>query len=269
MSNLLIHSMSEFASIILPCLVATRARNIVEIGAEFGGMSQLLNSHCEAAGGNLISIDPAPKREFTNWAARCPSVTHIAEKSLDAIPPLQDIDAWLIDGDHNYYTVLNELRQINAVNAKTDKPMLAILHDVGWPCGRRDFYYAPETIPNAHRHQFHPEAGVVLGNLGSVRNRGFRGNGSFSFALREGGPRNGVRTAIEDFVAEASVDGRVFAFAFIPGVFGLGVLFDTSADWAGDVATLIAPLNNHPLLAALEDNRLRNYLKVIDMQDSK
>lgn len=269
MSDLLIHSMAEFAGIILPCLAAARARNIVEIGAEFGGMSQLLSSHCEAARGRLISIDPAPKREFTNWVARCPSVTHVAERSLDAIPALQDIDAWMIDGDHNYYTVLNELKQIDAVNTKTDKPMLSILHDVGWPCGRRDFYYAPETIPAEHRHRFNPEAGVIPGNHGTVRNRGFRGNGSFSFALREGGPRNGVLTAIEDFIAEASVGGREFAFAFIPGVFGLGVLFDTSADWAGDVATLIAPLDNHPLLAALEDNRLRNYLKVIDMQDSK
>lgn len=269
MSNLLIHSMSEFSSIILGVLEAAGARNVAEIGSEFGGMSQILSRHCAAAGGMLTSIDPAPKPEFLDWVAGNDAVDHIAEMSLVAIPALPNIDAWVIDGDHNYYTVFNELLQIDAVNARSGRPLLAILHDVGWPWGRRDLYYAPETIPVAHRHPFDAYAGVTLGDAGAARDRGFRGNGEFSVALREGGPENGVLTAIEDFIAAASTEGREFAFAFIPGVFGLGVLFDNSAAWAGEVAMRVAPLNHHPLLAALEDNRLRNYLKVIDLQDNR
>ena len=42
MSNLLIHSMSEFSEIILPSLEIAGATEIVEIGAEFGGMSTVL-----------------------------------------------------------------------------------------------------------------------------------------------------------------------------------------------------------------------------------
>lgn len=269
MSNLLIHSMSEFAGIILGCLEAAGARNVAEIGSEYGGMSQVLARHCQAAGGILTSIDPAPKPGFLDWVADSGAVDHVAAMSLAAIPTLPDIDAWVIDGDHNYYTVFNELTQIDAVNARTGRPLLAILHDVGWPWGRRDLYYAPATIPAEHRHPCDAFAGVTLDNVMAVPDRGFRGNGEFSVALREGGPRNGVLTAIEDFVAATSIDGREFAFAFIPGVFGLGVLFDTTAAWAGDVASLIAPLDNHPLIASLEENRLRNYLKVIEMQDAR
>jgi hypothetical protein len=39
MSNLLIHSMAEFSDLILGSLAIAGARHIVEIGAEFGGMS--------------------------------------------------------------------------------------------------------------------------------------------------------------------------------------------------------------------------------------
>lgn len=39
MAELLIHSMSEFENIIIPCLERAKAQHIVEIGAEFGGMS--------------------------------------------------------------------------------------------------------------------------------------------------------------------------------------------------------------------------------------
>lgn len=51
MADLLIHSMSEFSSLIIPALEAAEAANVVEIGAEFGGMSTLLADHCAARGG--------------------------------------------------------------------------------------------------------------------------------------------------------------------------------------------------------------------------
>ena len=50
-------------------------------------------------------------------------------------------------------------------------------------------------------------------------------------------------------------------------MFGLGILFDTTAFWAPDVAALVAPFHDNPLLAALERNRLANYLRVIELQD--
>ncbi len=265
--SLLIHSMSEFSDIILQGLHLAGARNIAEVGAEFGGMSQQLAAYARAMEGSLTSIDPSPKPEFIAWAQQTPEVRHVAEPSLEAMPGLKNVDAWVIDGDHNYYTVYNELRIADELSRRDGKPLLAILHDVSWPCARRDFYYAPERIPEPYRHAHSYDAGVVPGDAGWHENRGFRGAGGFAWALQEGGPRNGVLTAVEDFLAEARSGERQLAWAHVPAVFGLGILFESSAPWAPQLAEMIMPWHNNKLLASLEQNRLANYLAVIDFQD--
>lgn len=267
MSNLLIHSMREFAHLILPALDLSGARRVVEIGAEHSGMSQVLSRYCESVQGRLVSIDPSPSAEFYAWLKTAGAVEHVARPSLDALPQLRDVDAWLIDGDHNWYTVYHELRIIDEAARRDGKPLLVFLHDVGWPCARRDFYYAPERIPLDSRHPHSFEAGVVPGSSELVANRGFRGCGAFAWALHEGGPRNGILTAVEDFIVDATPTGRRLGWAFVPAVFGLGVLFDLGAPWAPALSGLFAPHHENPLLARLEENRLANYLAVIDWQD--
>lgn len=267
MSDLLIHSMSEFSDVILGVLHAAGARTLAEVGAEFGGMSQQLAAYAQVKGGSLTSIDPCPKPEFLAWAAANPTVRHIPAPSLEAMPVVTDVDAWVIDGDHNYYTVCNELRIADDNCRRDGKPLLAILHDVSWPCARRDFYYAPGRIPAEWRQPHSYEAGVTVGDPGHRINRGFRGGGHMAIALQEGGPRNGVLTAIEDFLADARTPERPLAWAYIPAVFGLGILFDSSAPWAPDVAQIVHPYHDNKLIASLELNRLRNYLAVIEWQD--
>ena len=267
MADLLIHSMSEFAGIIVPTLEAAGAREIVEIGAEFGGMSQVLADHAEAQGGRLTSIDPAPKAEFVEWVADNPAVRHVAELSIGAIPDQQDVDAWVIDGDHNWYTVYHELKAVRDCCRRDGKPMLAFFHDVSWPWARRDLYYAPDQIPAEFRHPHDWESGVVPGFPGLVPGRGFRGCGQFAAAIHEGGPRNGVLTAIEDFLAETLAQGEEYAFAEVPAVFGLGVLFSMDASWSQAVAEIVLPYHDNALLRRLEENRLANYLTVLEFQD--
>ncbi len=267
MTGLLIHSVSEFSDLILEGLRLADARSIVEIGAEYGGMSALLADHCRTRGGQLTSVDPAPKREFLDWAATNPDVHHVAKTSLDAFGELDAADAWIVDGDHNWYTVYHELRQIKAISRRAGKPVLAFFHDVGWPCGRRDAYYAPDQIPAEHRHPHSYEAGALLDRESLVEGRGFRGMGQFAFANIAGGARNGVMTAIDDFLAEQLAQGQEFGFAEIPAVFGLGVLFDMNATWSASLAELVLPYHQSKLLRVLETNRLRNYLRVIEMQD--
>ncbi len=71
-----------------------------------------------------------------------------------------------------------------------------LAHDAGWPYGRRDMYYDPHSIPAEHRHDA-ARAGIAPGRskLGSPGINAHLWN-----ATTEGGPRNGVLTAIEDFV---------------------------------------------------------------------
>lgn len=267
MSNLLIHSMSEFSDIILEALRLTDARQVAEIGAEYGGMSAKLAEHVAERGGGLTSIDPSPKPEFLSWVAERPHVRHVAQPSLEALGGLSGIDAWVIDGDHNWYSVYNELKQVEALGRRDGKPMLAFLHDVAWPCGRRDFYYAPQRIPAEFRHAYDYQGGVFPGSSALTSNRGFRGMGQFAVATHEGGPRNGVMTAIEDFLAETKAEGREYAFAEVPAVFGLGVVFAADTPWSEAVAGLLLPYHRNRLIATLEQNRLANYLTVLEWQD--
>ncbi|WP_033921504.1 class I SAM-dependent methyltransferase [Sphingomonas sp. 37zxx] len=267
MTDLLIHSMREFSDLILGSLGCAEARHVVEIGAEFGGMSQMLADYVEAVDGHLTSIDPAPKHEFLAWAKRASQVTHVAAPSLEVIDTLQNVDAWVIDGDHNYYTVFHELQAAARVGKRDGKPLLAFLHDVSWPTARRDMYYAPERIPPEYRHPHTFGAGAMLGRIDLVPGQGFRGEQAWAMANRSGGPRNGVLTAVEDFIAESTASGRPLAFAHVPAVFGLGILFDVEESWSAAIAELVAPYHDNPLLASLEQNRLRNYMKVIEWQD--
>ncbi|MEO5706421.1 MAG: hypothetical protein ABIQ46_05230 [Alteraurantiacibacter sp.] len=85
--------------------------------------------------------------------------------------------------------------------------------------------------------------------------------------MHQGGPANGVLTAVEDFVAQADRPDRPLAFAHVPAVFGLGLVMDASAEWAEDLAGTVLPYHANGLIAALEVNRLRNYLAVIEWQD--
>ncbi len=267
MTNLLIHSMSEFSSLILPSLEKANVRNIAEVGSEFGGMSQVLADYCGSKQGMLHCVDPEPREGFAEWVASSSAAIHHPAPSLEMIDQLEDIDAWVVDGDHNYFTVSRELGAIDAVCRRDEKPLLAFLHDVSWPCARRDMYYAPDRIPEGERHDYSYDHGVVLENNVAVPKRGFKGNGEFAVALEAGGPRNGVLTAVEDFIAEADSEHRPLYYVHVPAVFGLGVIFDASQDWSDDMAQFLLPFHANPLLASLEENRLRNYLAVIDWQD--
>ncbi|HSV03357.1 MAG TPA: class I SAM-dependent methyltransferase [Phenylobacterium sp.] len=267
--SLLIHSMAEFWEIIETCLEKAGAKHLVEIGAEFGGTSNLLAQHAARRGGTLTCIDPCPQPDFLAWCAGAPDlVKHVERPSLEALTELADVDAWLIDGDHNWYTVHHELKAIHAACRRDGRPLLVFLHDVGWPTAHRDSYYAPDRIPAEYRQPYDFDAGVTLESETLVRGRGFRGMGHWAWSTKLGGPCNGVFTAIKDFLfANSAAGGKDLGWARIPAVFGLGVLFDSDASWSADVAQVLLPFHENPLLARLELNRLRNYLAVIEWQD--
>jgi Methyltransferase domain len=262
------YSMTVFADLIFPALELAGAKQIVEIGADTGGMSRMLAEYCRKHGGEFASVDPAPTPDFRIWAAFNPKVRHLAMPSLAAFAELENIDAWIIDGDHNWYTVYHELTGVEKVCRRDGKPVLAFFHDVAWPCARRDMYYAPERIPSEYRQPFSRDNGITLGNPGLLESRGLRGGNHFAWAEQEGGPRNGVLTAIEDFMAERYREGREFGFAEIPGVMGLGVLFDLDTPWSAALANLLMPFHHNQLLRLMEEDRLRSTLRAHDLQDA-
>ncbi|MBW3613749.1 MAG: class I SAM-dependent methyltransferase [Actinobacteria bacterium] len=257
---LLIHSLAEFRQLIFECLEAADARRIVEIGGEDGTFTRELLAWGSSRDADVVCIDPSPRAALAQLARDNDRLSLVRQPSVVALESLQPADAYLIDGDHNYFTVHQELQLI--WRAASDKPPLILLHDVGWPWGRRDLYYDPDTVPIEARHELTWTHGVTFGEPGVVEG-GFRGMGEFSVAVREGGPRNGVLTAVEDFLR----DRPELSLSVVPVVFGLGVIFDRRAPYSAPLEEVLLPYSSNPLLQRLEDNRLALYLAVLDLQD--
>lgn len=252
---LLLHSLREFSSLAFPCLEAARAKRILEIGSEAGLLTRELCQWAAERDGSVTAIEPLPRAEHRELQSEL-GLRLIEGKSPAALDGLEPFDAYFVDGDHNYFCVSRELRHAFAGDASP----LVILHDVTWPCARRDQYYDPADIPEEHRHPFSYDGGVEPGNPGLVRNGGFRGADAFAYAREEGGERNGVLTAVEDVVGER----ENLTFLRVPVIFGLGILFRSDAPWADAVAQIVGPLHESELLARLERNRVELFLRFID-----
>lgn len=239
----------NLAELMIPCLDAAGARSVVEVGAYAGDLTSVLIRWAARSGGQVYAIDPSPQNRLTALERESPDLELVRETSLSALPRLPVTDAVVIDGDHNYYTVSEELRLIDERARETDLPLL-FLHDVAWPHGRRDDYFAAELIPEEHRQPIAKGGGLIPGESG-VRPGGLPYRGS---AAREGGPRNGVLTALEDFVS-----GREeLRLAIVPVFFGLGVVWCCDASWADDIAEILDPWDRNPLLERLERNRVHH-----------
>jgi hypothetical protein len=204
-------------TVIHPILSAAKAKTIVEVGAEGGPHTVLIMKLVMARRGTLHVIEPLPIFDVEQYERVYGKrlVLHRA-LSLEALPKIRKPDAVMLDGDHNWYTVIEELRVVQ--DSARHWP-LTFLHDVDWPYGRRDMYYAPETIPAEFRHRF--ERSGMVRHVSELSPGGK--NAEYANATHEGGPRNGVLTAIEDFVDESRHDLELFLFH---GPAGLAMLID-------------------------------------------
>ena len=258
----LLYSLHEFREIIFSCFDAAGVTTVVEIGAEAGGFTGELADWTKARGGHLTSIDPAPSQAVRDFIAGVgEGADLVVDLSIPALGTLPPADAYLLDGDHNYYTVAHELELIDARTTGAGAFPLLILQDVSWPAGVRDQYYDPSAIPPEALHPY-SYGGVVPWEPESGTG-GFRGGQEFAFARTEGGPRNGVGTALKDFLAEHPS----YQVLYVPAVFGLAMVYPAAAPWAAELTRRIQPFDDHPLLRRLEANRLWLYLTVIDLQD--
>jgi hypothetical protein len=262
MSQLYLHSMASFDPIIEGALDVVGARRIVEIGAEGAIFSSWLAEYADREGGDVRCIDPAPSDALRDLGATRENVELIERFSPAVLADLQDADTYFLDGDHNWHTVHGELLAIRDRLLDADAPAIAILHDVHWPCARRDQYYDPLRIPDDERQPYTYEGGIVPGDDG-LDPHGFRGAGVFAVAEQEGGPRNGVLTAVEDFMEETPG----LTLRVVPCVFGLGFVYAESAPWAQRLDAYLAPYDGSPLLERLEANRIALFLQVLRLQD--
>jgi len=214
-----------WTAIVEPVLRARGARRIVEIGSQSGESTRRILEHCAQTGAQLTVIDPLDPANLEQIRTLLEAHgTHLKGLSLEVLPGVEPADAYLIDGDHNWWTVFHELELVHAATHEASDPgPVIVLHDVGWPYGRRDLYYDPATIPEAGRHPI-VKGGLRIGQSEVRPDDGL--NPHLEHADHEGGPKNGVLTAVEDFLAAHPGTYRLWR---MPTYHGLAFVLRASA----------------------------------------
>lgn len=255
-----LHSMSEFWLVIKPILEAQRPGTVVEIGVEAGQFSENLMEFCTQNDALYVGIDPnlAP-----GLVGKIELAGHIVIPafSCDGLRSIPIPDMCFVDGDHNYATVSDELHIL--MDTKDSNCSIIILHDVGWPCGRRDMYYLPTSLAENQRKNSRMHGGVAPWSHGIVPSAFRIDDGAF--ACEAGGPENGVLTAIEN-----KLKGRSdWQFVKIPGIFGLGIVFRPGG-CRPEALEYLAVIGNGlkvfgGLLQKLESNRVANFCATLNL----
>ena len=230
-------------TVLEPIFDAVEPKIIVEIGSDLGGNTVNLLEFCGQTGAMLRVIDPAPGYDTSKWQSE--HGDHLVfhkDISLNVLPSIENFDVVLIDGDHNWYTVLNELETIERLCDEREQAFpLVLLHDIGWPYGRRDSYYDPDSIPEEHRKPYEKK-GMLPGVPDLVEEGGM--NRHLNNALREHEPNGGVLTAVEDFLRASHYELDLLE---LPGIHGLGILTPTPLKKQNpDLARLLGKLDFPP-----------------------
>lgn len=220
-----------FDSLIKPYILESKYLTACEIGASYGEHTDRL---LEIPGLRLTLIDPCMDADLVGKYRGVERVHVIDQKSLVALPGLDTaFDCFLIDGDHNWYTVYHELKLIEERRLLNPKGII-FLHDTGYPYGRRDIYFTPSDVPTEFRQEY-STLGIVKGQSELVAGGD---NEGLPHATHEGGARNGVLTAVEDFAKEYG-----YAHFSIEEQHGLTVLSKSQTP-----AFLKWRLKHHPLV---------------------
>ena len=205
--------------IVKPLLCKVKAERLLEIGADQGDQTRHLLQYCEAVRGSLIVIEPFPTPALREIVGASRRVRLVVDKSHRALPGIDTpVDAVLLEGDLNYYAVHGDLVGIERLSRSTNRPLPLIFVRTGWPYARRDMYYDPDDMPPEGKHGYHT-SGITpwSADLEAVMI-----NSPFANAVHEGGKRNGILTAVEDFVRESSYPLGLFS---LPLNHGLGIVY--------------------------------------------
>ena len=124
----------------------------------------------------------------------------IKDYPFNALQNFENYDAIFISDDSNWYTVYNELKIIDKTN--DEFPLVFICNNI-FPNKRRDSYSNPNVIPSKFRQKYinglpvhHNDEKIIISD-------------GFYHACAENTSKNGVLTAIEDFLKENSHIGML------------------------------------------------------------
>ena len=229
-----------FATVIEPLVAGLGSRAIAEVGSGHARLTARALRAATADDFTIHAIDPAPAEGLVRLARADPRVEVHATTGADALGRIGVVDLVLLDGDPNYATTLAELKVVVARSREAGLPApVIVVHNVHWPFGRRDGYHAADA-PSEPQRRPSTASGLKPGRSRPCDD-GLRLVPLV--ALDEGGARNGVLTAVEDFVAG---DRARWELLDLPGYGGTAVLVDEvrvahDARLRGVLATLRSP----------------------------
>lgn len=215
----------HFESLIKPRLDTIRPRVLLEIGVCQGATTLPLLRWCRENDARLVSLDPVAwcgnlphdiKSPYQNYVFKYGGETAMPTiaapyleqayteglfeywecKKTTSIDFLRQksgaYDAVFIDGDHNYYTVYNELSLIAPM---LNEGGIIFLHDVADRWGRTDQYYDIRSIPpeyvNGSKQGVLTAIDAFLDDVGGVK-RGALANAELLYCWYAAHPANGV-----------------------------------------------------------------------------
>lgn len=222
--------------VVKPLLCELKAKHLLEIGADKGAHTRLLLQYCDTFDADLIVIEPTVTPSLQELVSSSTRVYLFAEKSHKALPQINaPVDAVLLEGDLNYYTVHGDLLAIEQLSRRQNIPFpIIFVASTSWPYARRDMYYDPEGLPAMGRHDY---ARMGMTPWSSRLEEGMI-NFPFANARHEGGPKNGVLTAVEDFIDEAQLSLRLFR---LPINHGLGIIYTENSRAEEWITTNLLP----------------------------
>ena len=244
-----------FSTVIKPLLEATHDQAVLEIGAGSGCLTRRLIEGSHAV---VHAVDPTPQFDPQVLAGATDRLVLYPERSLSVLSALPAVGLAILDGDPNYYTVANELRLLADTEQGGDSTApVIVVHNVGWPFGRRDGYYEPETIPERARADY-----IAMGLMPGHSAPSPGGVELVPFvAERERLPWTGVRTAVEDFLAARPDSWR---FVDLPGLHGMAVLASRARlDTETELSEVLDSFQRPDFLVSLLDSVERERLSAL------
>ena len=238
-------------NILYPIIHKLNLNFIVEIGSDYGVNTKNILDYCLKNDKKMVAIDPNPKFNLEEFSKNYGNKFNLYDDiSLKVLPTLKDYDCVLIDGDHNWYTVYNELKIIES-NEKDNFPLI-FLHDISWPYGRRDLYYDPSQIPDEYLNPYKMQAISI--ETDELDSKGL--NGHLNNAIKSNTNQNGVLTAIEDFMKQSELNLKLIK---IDAFHGLGILYVYEKNVDKIINDVV---HNSNMSAILEKNYLTNIISL-------
>src|SRR5688572_25986676 len=111
---------------------------MLEIGADRGANTRRLARFCAVHGVDLHVVDPEPRFDPARLERAANEIVVHRARSLDALPGIGPVDVALIDGDHDWCSVHDELALLwEWARAAGRAAPLVVCHGVCRPYGRR------------------------------------------------------------------------------------------------------------------------------------